>query len=183
MNSDPDKLKHVPRWLRPLLGDTSEMELTEADLAEAAEIVRAGARAYRDSVVVPFVREKVRAALEVGGLLAAAGSANQRRFPVLLAEATEQGASYSPAGVADLLEGPNEDDEGGVLAIWEWIPEGGGAGCDGLVAAIMSDDSGEECGRGWLRHSENGWRITINQGRMDLLAGVTGNRHPIILMA
>lgn len=54
MNSRPNKLKDIPRWLRPLLGDTSEMEITDADLAEAAGIIRDGARAYRESMVVHF---------------------------------------------------------------------------------------------------------------------------------
>lgn len=183
MNSNTNDLKPIPRWLRPLLGDTSEMEIADADLAEAAGIIRDGARAYRDSVVIPFELPKVEAAIAKVGILAAAGSDMQRRFPVLLAEVSEHGASYTAAGVADLVEGPFEDDDGGVFAVWEWIPEGSAAGYEGLIAAVMSQDTGEECGRGVLRKAGGGWKITVDQGPMKLLSGVTGSRHPILLLA
>ena len=165
-------------------GHPYRIELTDADLREAAGIIREGARVYRESVVIPFVRPQVEAAMaEAVRMLAAAGTDNPRRFPVLLAEATERGASYSPAGVADLIEGPLEDDDGGVYAVWEWIPESSGAGYDGLLAAVMSQDSCEECGRGVLRKSAGRWTITVDHGRMDLLADATGYHNPIILFA
>jgi len=183
MSSDRDILKGMPEWIRPLLSDISGIQLSEADLQEAATIVREGARAYRESVVIPFERPKVEAAIAQMGELAAAGTAQQRRFPVLLAEATDRGASYVPAGVADLVEGPFEDEDGGVFAVWEWFPKGNGAGFDGLVAALVSQNDGEECGRGVLRKSDLGWKITVDHGRMDLLMNATGASHPIILIA
>ena len=186
MNPDPDKLKGVPVWLRPLLGDASGITITDTDLDEAARIAREGARAYRESVVIPFVRPQVETAMAAAAeLLAVAETKDQRRFPVLLAE--DVGASgevrYTPAGFADLTEKPIEADNGEIFGVWQWQPEGSGVGFEGLVAVVVEREGGEECGRGMLRKTAQGWEITIDQGNMDRLSRATGDRNQIFLLA
>jgi hypothetical protein len=77
MNSDKDIPKGLPEWIRPLLGDTSEIQLTDADLAEAARIIRDGARAYRESMV-PFVVKLPRPKTQLSW--AAAGDSPDRKL-------------------------------------------------------------------------------------------------------
>ncbi len=182
MNSNPNKFEGVPEWIRSLLGDTSGIVITDADLDEAARIVQEGARAYRESVVVPFVRPQVEIAMSAVRL-AAANAGVQDRYPVLLAENIGESGDvrYTPAGSAD-LNFIKEYGEGEVWADWTWRPEGSGCGFEGLVAVVVEIASGCECGRGCLTQTPDGWHIKVDRANMEALALVKGESHQIFLL-
>lgn len=184
MNEETKNQGGIPSWILPLLGGGEDVDFNGEELAEASRIIRRNAEAYRDSVVVPFESSKFHDAVQDGGRLAAAATDMQGRFTVLrVEEGTGEGVTYSSVGLADLVEGPYEGDDGSVFAVWDWLPGDGFGDIAATVAIVVDQSSGAECGRGFLRETPAGARIVLETGRMELLAGIRGNTHAILLIA
>ena len=180
MNNDSDPLKNIPSCLRPIWGDSGDVVITSADLEEACRISRKGAKAYLDSVVVAFRPAEVTDLIRNVPILAAASDGTEGRFPVVRVFSGAGGASYEPAGVADLVES-EESDEGEGHAVLNWRPERECPGCEGLVALVMDRESGEDSARGRLRKAGNGWMIVLNHVNVGAFLGANGRTHFIVL--